>query len=110
MPQKNKTNNSKKNLANYRTRTRTQTQTQPTITHARYSVVFRPEQDPPSRARITAGGDRLIDPRTVIEPRTVPQADHEAHEDPEDQAHEDPAGGYYWNHPGFLPPHGPPNP
>ena len=56
MPQKNKTNNSKKNLENYRTRT---TRTQPTITHARYSVVFRPEQDPPSyRARITAGGDR----------------------------------------------------
>jgi flagellar basal body rod protein FlgC len=60
MPQKNKTNNSKKNLANYRTRTRTQ----PTITHTRYSVVFRPEQDPPHRARITAGGDRI---RTILD-------------------------------------------
>jgi hypothetical protein len=59
MPQKNKTNNSKKNLQSYRTRTQTQTQTQPTITHARFSVVSRPEQDPPHRARITAGGDRI---------------------------------------------------
>ena len=55
MPQKNKTNNNKKSLQNYRTRT----QTQPTITYARYSVAVRPEQDPPSRARITAGGDRI---------------------------------------------------
>jgi hypothetical protein len=66
-------------------------------------VDIRPEQEDPHRVRITAGGDRLIDPRTVIEPRTD-------HEDPEDQAHEDPAGGYYWNHPGFLPPHGPNTP
>ena len=55
MPQKNKTNNNKKNLQNYRTRTQTQTQT-----YARYSVTIRPEQDPPSRTRITAGGDRII--------------------------------------------------
>jgi hypothetical protein len=64
MPQKNKTNNSKKNLQNYRTQT--QTQTQPTITHARYTVAFRPEQDPPSyRARITAGGEDRI--RTILD-------------------------------------------
>ena len=55
MPQKNKPNNNKKSLQNYRTRT----QTQPTITYARYSVAVRPEQDPPFRARITAGGDRI---------------------------------------------------
>ena len=52
MPQKNKTNNNKKSLQNYRTRTQTQT-------YARYSVADRPEQDPPSRTRITAGGNRI---------------------------------------------------
>ena len=73
---------------------------------------IRPEQEDPHRVRITAGGDRLIDPRTVTEPRTVPQADHEDdHEDPADRVTRiGLAGGYYWNHPGFLPPHGPPNP
>ena len=52
MPQKNKTNNNKKILQNYRTRTQTQT----TKPYARL-VYIRPEQDPPYRARITAGRD-----------------------------------------------------
>ena len=59
MPQKNKTNNNKKILQNYRTRTQTQTQPRPTQTYARYSVAVRPEQDPPSQTRITAGGNRI---------------------------------------------------
>ena len=58
MPQKNKPNKNKKILENYRTRT--QQQPRPTITYARYSVVNRPEHDRPSRAIITAGGDRII--------------------------------------------------
>ena len=57
----------------------------PSQHRARYQVQARPEHNDPFRTRI-------------IEPRTD-------HEDPQD-----PAGDYYWNHPGFLPPHRPPNP
>ena len=139
MPQKNTPMNSKKNPRNRNSRRQQQhrprhnthychshgcTAAAPTVLcqhrYPRTIVDIRPEHEDPHRVRITAGGNLLDSgasasfwdvpdylPLTVIEPRTVPQADHE---DPEDQAHEDPAGGYYWNHPGFLPPHGPNTP
>ena len=71
--------------------------------YPRTTIEIRPDHKDTYRTRITARGDRSIQPRTVIEPRTVPQADPE---DPADRfTRIRPAGQYYWNHPGFLPPH-----
>ena len=123
MPQKNKPRNSKKEPRNRHSRPQQQQQ-RPRQYPTHYCHIIRPDHEDTYRTRITAGGDRLIqprtviaggvldsgasasifDPRTVIEPRTVPQADHE---DPADRfTRIGPAGNdFYWNHPGFRPPH-----
>ena len=114
MPQKNKPRNSKKNPRNRNSRPQQQQQRPQQYTHYCYSrgctaatpvlCQHRLDHEDTYRTRITAGGDRIIQPRTVIEPRTVPQADHE---DPADRfTRIGPAGDdFYWHDPGFLPPH-----
>ena len=102
MPQKYKPRNSKKNPRNRHSRPQQQRprhythychrhgctapvpcQQQPRCPrYARTTISnIRPDPEDPYGTRITTGGDRLIDtiidPRTVTEPRTAPQADHE---------------------------------